>query len=283
MLSGPGFLVDGNASVRSGDCRADGRIEECADQQEKARSGAGLGAVMVRELEVDLLLEAGGGGAGRHVLDLYHGLIRMGWNARLILSFRRADQNFTAEVAEIPHERVKVVDMRRSPHPSDIPAYFRLKRYIGDSGRRHLLHAHSTKAGMLGWRLRRAAAGTVFTPHTNRGMDPTLNRGASAALRLVESVVNRSYSKVIAVSPHEERYIASLGVPRARICHIPNGVDPCRIRARIQAAGLRRGQAEPVIGFVGRLVYAKHPMLFLETFRSLVVRGVAARARIVGD
>lgn len=238
---------------------------------------------MGRELEVDLLLETGGGGAGRHVLDLYHGLRGAGWDVRLILSSRRADRNFSAEVAEIPRERVIFLDVRRSPHISDIPAVVRLKRYLTSSGRRHLIHAHSTKAGMLGWALRNAAS-TVFTPHTYRSMDPTLNPAAAVVLRRVESAFSRSYRKIIAVSPDEEKYVPSLGVSRDRVSYIPNGVNAAAIRARIANADpLEKIRTAPVVGFVGRLVYAKNPMLFLEAFRSVVERGVAARALIVGD
>jgi glycosyltransferase involved in cell wall biosynthesis len=237
-----------------------------------------------RDVEVDLLLETGGGGSARHVLDLYAGLRKLGWNAHLILSMRRADRAFSAEVAAIPGEHVTYIDMRRSPHLSDISAIAALRRRLAGSGKRHLLHAHSTKAGMLGWALGDAAAGKVFTPHAYRGMDPSLKWYKGGGIRRAETIFSRGYDKIIAVSRDEEKYIASLGVAGERILYVPNGVDVEAIRKRIAGGGLSgKERSAPVIGFVGRLAYQKNPMQFLEAFKTVVERGVAARAMVVGD
>ncbi len=241
-------------------------------------------AASANSVQVDLLLETGGGGAGRHVIDLYRGLRQLGWNAHLILSSRRADRTFAAEVAEIPRDHVTYLDLRRYPHPADFAAIAHLRRYISGSSVPHLVHAHSTKAGLIGSALRKVATGTVLTAHAYRGMDPTLNRFATHAIRRVESAFSRSFDRLIAVSPDEEGYISSLGVPMNRVHYIPNGVDVGNIRARIAGANpSERRDKQPVIGFVGRLVHQKNPMLFLDAFRSVIRRGIDARALVVGD
>jgi len=238
-----------------------------------------------RDVEVDLLLETGGGGSGRHVLDLYAGLRKLGWNSHLILSRYRADQSFLAEIAHIPRNHVTFLDMRRSPHFSDLRALSQLRSYFAGSGRRHLLHAHSTKAGMLGCGLGELVPGKILTPHAYRGMDLTLKWHKAGAIRRAERAFSRPYSKIVAVSPDEETYLlSSLKIPRQRICHIPNGVDPASIQYRVNSAsGRLANKTQPVIGFVGRLVHQKNPALFLETFRAVVERGMMARAVIVGD
>src|SRR6185437_10794918 len=112
-----------------------------------AMNSSSNSAASANSVQVDLLLETGGGGAGRHVIDLYRGLRQLGWNAHLILSSRRADRTFAAEVAEIPRDHVTYLDLRRYPHPADFAAIAHLRRYISGSSVPHLVHAHSTKAG----------------------------------------------------------------------------------------------------------------------------------------
>ena len=241
--------------------------------------------IIENDVEIDLLLETGGGGSGRHVLDLYAELRRTGWDAHLILSQHRADRGFLEEVAHISRDHVTFINMRRSPHISDLHAISQLKSYIEGSHKRHLLHAHSTKAGMLGAALGKAVNCKVFTPHAYRGMDPSLPWHKAGAIRLAENVFSRAYSKIVAVSPEEEQYLISvLKIPRKRICYIPNGIDSASIRCRVDGASRQREKGtKPVIGFVGRLVHQKDPALFLETFRTVVGRGNAARAVIVGN
>jgi hypothetical protein len=172
-----------------------------------------------KDVEVDLLLETGGGGSGRHVLDLYAGLRKLGWRSHLVLSQYRADQGFLSEVDQVPHGDVTFLDMRRSPHISDLLALSQLRRLLAGSPRRHLLHAHSTKAGMLGYALGNVVSGKILTPHAYRGMDPTLTWHKSGAIRGIESTFSRAYNKIIAVSPDEETYLlSSLKIPRQQIC-----------------------------------------------------------------
>ena len=231
-------------------------------------------------LEVDLLLETGGGGSGRHVIDLYKGLRARGWDARLLLSARRADPNFKAELAQLPPEHLTFLDMHRSPHFSDLLVMARIRQRFLRSGRRHLLHAHSTKAGILGCALSRLDVKTVFTPHAYRGMDPLLKRPTAVALNRIEAAITSPYDRVIAVSPDEEAYIAALGIAEKRISYVPNGVDPIDIRTRVAQP---RQHDAPVIGFVGRMVYQKNAALFLKAFRVLVDRGLDVRAMMIGD
>jgi glycosyltransferase involved in cell wall biosynthesis len=235
-----------------------------------------------KPLEIDLLLETGGGGSGRHVLDLYRGLQANGLDVKLILSLRRADPAFVAAVAEVPQDNIKYLDLRRSPHVSDIREELKLRRMFRTSGRRHLLHAHSTKAGILGWRLGNAPVAKVFTPHAYRGMDTSLRPLPGFAIRTTEKIFSRGYDKIVAVSVAEADYLKTLGVANTKVAMIPNGVD-CESIRKIAAFAPSHEPSEKIIGFVGRLVHQKNPQLFLQVFQLLVQRGENVRAMIVGD
>jgi glycosyltransferase involved in cell wall biosynthesis len=235
-----------------------------------------------KPLEIDLLLETGGGGSGRHVLDLYRGLESNGLDVKLIVSLRRADAAFLANLAEIQSDKIKYLDLHRPPHLSDIPAELELRRFFRTSGRYHLLHAHSTKAGIIGWRLGNAPVAKVFTPHAYRGMDTSLRRMPGFAIRSAEKIFSRGYDKIVAVSLAEATYLKTLGVPDNKVATIPNGVDIETIQ-KIAANAKPRDSSEKIIGFVGRLVHQKNPQLFLRALQLLLQRGENVKAMIVGD
>lgn len=241
--------------------------------------------MMSRDVEVDLLLETGGGGAARHVLDLHKELRKLGWKSNLLISIRRADKLFLQELSDISPEEISYFDLHRSPHSSDINAVWQLRRRFKQSSNRHILHAHSTKAAILGWAAGRFAEASVLTPHAYRGMDRTLTGSASFLVRKSEAIFSKAFNKVIAVSPDELRYVSSLGVADNHSCYIPNGVDTAAIRNRMRRQALTSSQKGnvPVIGFVGRLVYQKNPSLFLEVLKVLVEKNIVFRAVIVGD
>ena len=240
--------------------------------------------VNARSVDINLVLETGGGGSGRHVLDLHLQLRDLGWNPHLILSNRRFDSIFAEEVAQIPPDEVTYVNVRRSPHPSDLAAVGQIRRLLAKSSRRCILHAHSTKAAILASAIGNVADGKVFTPHAYRGMDQTLSWASGKVINTVESMLNRCFDKVIAVSPDEQQYILDLGLNPERVCYIPNGVDRTQLRKRIAAVPLQdRKSTESVLGFVGRFVYQKNVELFLDTMKTVRDRGVAVRAVIVGD
>jgi glycosyltransferase involved in cell wall biosynthesis len=237
-----------------------------------------------RSVEINLVLETGGGGSGRHVLDLYQQLCGLGWHTHLILSNRRIDSLFAEEIAHLAPGDITFLNVRRSPHPSDLIAISQIRRLLSRPTRRKILHAHSTKAALLASMVGDVAGGKVFTPHAYRGMDPTLSGPSAKFIRAVEATLSSRFDRVIAVSPEEQQYVLSLGLPSERVSYIPNGVDRDQLRNRIFATSQQGDPlAEPVIGFVGRLVYQKNAELFVEMLKVLRERNVAFRALIVGD
>lgn len=233
-----------------------------------------------KSVVIDLLLETGGGGSGRNVLDLFHGLTARGWDVRLLLSSERMDPNFAAEVQSINPEKVQYFRIRRSPHPSDLQAIAQIRQYLSRSNTRHVLHAHSTKAAILGMALGSSHSVRVLTPHAYRGMDPTLRLPTKIGIQLAERIFSRSYQRIIAVSPDEANYIQTLGIDISRVSYIPNGVSVEALPPTRKSR--EKHKTEHVVGFLGRLVYQKNPLLFVDVISLLLQAGLQVKAIVVG-
>jgi glycosyltransferase involved in cell wall biosynthesis len=119
--------------------------------------------------KVLIVVEASGGGSGRHVVELTDGLLGSGCEVHVIYSRLRADRAFLNGLAALIGVRTHQVPMRREPHWSDIACLWQIRRYIREAGEFEIIHAHSSKAGPLA---RLAAIGTdaarVYTPHAMR-------------------------------------------------------------------------------------------------------------------
>lgn len=233
--------------------------------------------------KVNLVLECGGGGAARHVLDLYHALKARGWSVRLVLSLARADRLFIEELRQVRPLDVALIDVKRYPHPSDLFALRELRHLTNPAGGFSIVHAHSTKAGMLARGLRGERVATLFTPHAFRGMDPEVSGLRGSALRQLERIIASGYERVIAVSRAEFDYGRALGLPADRLRHVPNGLNVQALLGQ-HPAGAGRPSGPPfAIGFVGRLVHQKNPEAFLRIFHQLLQTGIDAQAIVIGD
>jgi glycosyltransferase involved in cell wall biosynthesis len=233
-------------------------------------------------VQIALLSEAGGG-VMRHVIDLYKGLSSRGWKTKLIVSPRRMDERYLPEVQSLDQEDMLYVDMERSPHFSDATAYYRVRSALKKMSGRKILHAHSTKAGLLGTLLSSDVDVTAYTPHAYRASDPNLAPLKRSALRAVEMAYSRPYDQIIAVSASERDYVLKCGVDPDRVTCIPNGIDLAGIDTDQIRTRRSRLPHTITLGFVGRLAYQKNPQLFIETLAYLVSRGYDVKAIVVGD
>jgi glycosyltransferase involved in cell wall biosynthesis len=169
------------------------------------------------------------------------------------------------------------LEMKRSPHLSDIRAVIRLRRLV----RTHdLVHLHSSKAGVLGRlavaSLRSRRPPVVFTPH---GWSWLAGGHLAPVYRTIERLMLPLATAVVAVSA-EERAAgqAILGSRAARIMVNPNGVDPARFSPQGPVAG--RPDA-PLLVCVGRLSYQRAPDVAVTALA--LVRTPSVRLRFVGD
>jgi glycosyltransferase involved in cell wall biosynthesis len=229
--------------------------------------------------------EAASAGVGRHVLDLSMGLLEKECDVHLIYSPRRIDDTFASTIRQPGGLNCKAMDMRRSPHPSDLPLLQRIRRYIQRYGPFDIIHAQSTKAGIL-MRLSGSTrhARIVYTPHCIYTMNPTLGRPAFYLAKATELALARRTDCVIAVSPEEESHLLDLGFARERVRYISNGIYPQNWPDRDNlrdALEVRKDQV--LIGFLGRFSLQKNPLLMIEAFAKLATLYPQTVLAMAGD
>lgn len=238
---------------------------------------------MSRLLRICLVIEAGGGGASRHVMDLAGELQRRGHYVHLIYSAVRADPRHLAEIAALPIV-AQPLEMHRALGLHDLRSARILGAAIRAAGPFDIVHGHSSKAGAL---VRMASVGgarRVYTPHAFRGLDPSSGMVSRLIFNGAEIALGLRTDALIAVSQEEMDFARRLHIADGR-CHlIRNGVihtpDVTRAQAR-ERLGLAADAI--VFGFVGRLSYQKAPERFVEVMARVMRRVPAVRAVLLGD
>jgi len=157
----------------------------------------------------------------------------------------------------------------------------RLRSILGPNTRDRILHAHSSKAGLIAQTLRHRYCATLFTPHAFRGMDRSLSRTKGRIMRSVDHWLGRPHDRIIAVSPEELDYARDIGLAKDRLRYVPNGIDPEAI-ARVAGPPRLRGDGRLRVGFVGRLVHQKNPMAFVEAFALARLQRQDIQAVVIG-
>ncbi len=223
-----------------------------------------------------LLLEATGGGAGRHVVDLSLGLWRRGIEVHLAYSPLRMDVVFAQHLSLLQKTGISLlhVPIHRRPHPTDIAVLEKLYAYAKKHGPFDIVHGHSSKAGALA-RLLGSLIGakTVYTPHSIISL-----RGPSV-YNLAERALAPFTDLAIAVSPWERDALQRLGYKRVEV--VLNGIDPKGFPSREEARRVLGLKGEKVVGFVGRFSDQKDPLLALRTFAR--IKDSQLRLVMVGD
>src|SRR4051794_32969775 len=102
-----------------------------------------------RALRVLLVVEASGGGTGRHGLALAAGLSQRGCEVHLLYSPLRMDSVFAARLERATAATCSAISVRSSIHPSDVAAVLKVRRYLREHGPFDLVHGHSSKGGAL--------------------------------------------------------------------------------------------------------------------------------------
>ncbi len=219
----------------------------------------------------------------RHVIDLYRGLRARGWKVNMVLSPSRIESRYQDELKQLDQSDIQYVPMRREPHTSDLIAFSEIAGILNHQPGETILHAHSTKAGMIGALMHSRVRASVFTPHSYRGVDPTSSKFVTTFLKLAERTYSKDYDRILAVAPAEMEYAKTIGIRQEALRCIPNGLNTSHIDFSKVLQRRCRVHDPLCLGFVGRLVYQKNPLLFVEVLAEVVRRGRAARAIIVGD
>lgn len=159
----------------------------------------------------------------------------------------------------------------------DVLAFLRILSLIR-RWRPEVIHTHMTKAGLLGrlagWLLRTPVMvhtyhGHVFTGYFSPGLSGWVVRlerflaGLTDRLVAVGPTVKEQISGTFRIAPSEKVAVIPLGVPAPA----PPGVRP----------------GPPVIGFAGRLVPVKDPVLLVKAAAAIRRETPTIRLRIAGD
>ena len=213
------------------------------------------------------VVEPGEDGVFRHVEGLCRFLFSRGVTIHLAYSSKRGSAGLVALVESVRQHGGQTLDMRigNAPCPSDLKAFFKLRK-LARTVRPDVIHAHSSKAGVLGRALALSGikARFFYTAHAYYGMGGA--GGLKAAFfNFIEAVLGR-IGTTINISDDESAFaMQKLRIPRNRIRVIHNPVNtaefrPARgderkeIRARF---GIPEGAL--VLGSVGRLSFQKDP------------------------
>ena len=236
------------------------------------------------------LLEPGGGGTMRHVMDLAAAQVRAGHHVHVIYSPLRLDPLFATQLDGLALSGVTMhsLPLRRAPHIDDIKnilALVEILRALKPHGRPDILHAHSTKAGLIA-RLVGLFVKTcvIYTPHALLTLDPATSQWKVMLYGCYERILLPMMRRMIVLSRHEYDHAVGLGVPRAQLVMGLNGITalPPSDRAAMHAAwGV--GPDEIVVGFIGRLVRQKNPELAIMAFAKARAQSPKLRLVILGD
>ena len=219
-----------------------------------------------RAIKVLMIIEACGGGAGRHVLDLSEGLFERGCDVHLIYSPGRVDSFFRERLGRLRAIQQASYLMHRGIHPGDFSAVRWVRRYIRDTARSTSSMGTARKGGAGPARvLGPGDAGVLYTPPRvhRHGSGPGL--ATAAALPRGRMGLSKRPTGSSPSRPEEQRFCVRSGLGRSRVVLIPNGVAPCLPVPGPGPPGARASPADCVVaGFVGRLVDQKAPDVLIE-------------------
>ena len=225
-------------------------------------------------------MEATIGGTKRHLLALLRGLDRTLFDVEVAAPRLRSeafdDVSFTREVQEAGI-RQHFVPMRRAISPAADASCLLQLVLLMRRGRYDLVHAHSSKAGILA-RLAARIAGVrsvVYTPHGFYFLNQPPGRKRDFYLRM-ERMGGRVTDRLIALSKTELAEAVDNGIlPADRVALIENGIEIPSEREPHDVARLRSDLAPGatyVVGTVARITAQKGPFDFVRMVAALVRR-----------
>ncbi|HEX6700494.1 MAG TPA: glycosyltransferase family 4 protein [Gaiellaceae bacterium] len=235
------------------------------------------------------------GGPALHVAYLTAGLASRGYETTLVAgSLARGEDSMAFVADELGLDVRKIDELHRDISPiQDTIAAFKLARLIRRE-RPQILHTHTAKAGAVG-RVAALLAGRARPPivvhtfhgHVLRGYFDPLR---TAGFRLLERLLARSSTALVAVSPQVRDDLVALGVaPQERFAVVRLGVE---LRDRVDTDGSVRDETRRVlgiapcrfvVGWIGRMTGVKRTEDVLVAFRRLRDLGVEATLCMIGD
>ena len=203
----------------------------------------------------------------------------VGHEVHVIYSPLRADDWFVRELSNVAIASIQRCNIMRSLGVSDLWSGLSLRRAMQGLGPLDVIHAHSSKAGLLTRIFCHGLSKTqIYSPHGFYSMGH-----GHPIYGTAEKLLSRLSDGIIAVSFFEARHAMKLGISQTKISVVANGIDSFRRLPRAVArAQLGLSEAAFVVGFVGRLDDQKHPELAIEVADRLM-RDTPIEMCIIGD
>jgi len=216
------------------------------------------------------------GGAERHLLEMWKRLDRERF--AIEIACFRAEGQFAPEVRALGLPVHELGVGRRVYDASGLRGLLRLVARVRDF-RPDVIHGY-----LFGPNLFAVLAGRLCRVPVVAVAKRNVDAFETARQRRVQRFVHRAASHVTAVSEAVAETVVAMGVPRARITVIPNGVDVSRFDAPpLERRALGAADGEPVIGSVGCLAARKDYGTLIEALARLAERRPAFHAALVGD
>jgi glycosyltransferase involved in cell wall biosynthesis len=243
-------------------------------------------------LQVLQVVEATTAGVGRHVLDLSAGLVELGVDVTVACPpVREGAERDVALVERLAARGVAVapLPMRRAIRPAaDWRAYRALLALLRRE-RFDVVHAHSSKAGVLA-RLAARRAGVpavAYTPHAFAFQGAPRRPSGRLYRGLERWLGHRATDRLICVGRSErELALRHCIAPAGALALVENGIDPAPFVAAARDGARPLDDLDlsrPLVGFVGRLAPQKGLDVLIEALRLLVEAGVEASCVLVGE
>jgi glycosyltransferase involved in cell wall biosynthesis len=231
------------------------------------------------------------GGAQENTLLSVDGLSRMPEYELSLMYGTESEEN--GELLSLAREKsnfIAIPEMDRSINPfSDLIAFFKIYRHIR-KGQYHIVHTHSSKAGVLG-RLAAWLAGTPIIVHTLHGLvfhdyQPRL---VNRSLRLVKKMLAHTTDYYISVSKLIADKAIKEGIgSREKFRTIYSGMElDWFLNARCDGKAIRRDfgipEDAPVVGKIARLFPLKGHDELMSAAPTIVRQFPNIRFFLVGD
>ena len=219
-------------------------------------------------MKVLIVVEPGVDGVFRHVEGLCHYLFSQGVNVHLAYSSLRGSDGLVTLVDAVKARGGQTLDLKttNAPCPADIRAFVQL-RSLARKVRPDVVHAHSSKAGVLGRTLALTGikARFFYTAHAYYGLS-----GSRSLKTTFYNWIERLFGRIgntINISNDESAFaVRTLRIPSRRIHVIHNPVTTAEFRPPTgdERNAIRARFAIPkdalVMGSIGRLSFQKDPV-----------------------
>ena len=182
---------------------------------------------------------------------------------------------------------VKVPSLQRAISPSkDLSALMALIKQIRDF-KPHVIHTHTSKAGLLG-----RLAGLIASPRTKRVhtfhghlLEGYFSKFKTALLIKSESMLAKKTHRLIAMGNQVKSDLLKVGIGKdSKYSVFFPGLVPAKITPKVQARTELKLDLDAIYClFVGRLTQIKRPDRLLDTVSELKKRNVDVKFVIAGD